>query len=184
MGKKQAPDKDWRLVFKDGGINYKGLHVDVVAGELERIIDRDRVLKPSVIVDEARPDDAPLHHVFEWDDHKAAEEHRRQQARELVRVVKVQYTQREEITIYPKYVNVPNADGVAPGYYPAEDVVKRPDMYQSALHSAGRQLAGLEETFNQLKSLAADRNDERGQQHILLAISAMEAAKQAISVLH
>jgi hypothetical protein len=41
----------------------------------------------SMLVEEARPEDAPLHPAFEWDDAVAAEEHRRNQARYLMRML-------------------------------------------------------------------------------------------------
>lgn len=47
---------------------------------------RGRLEVDDVIAD-ARPDDSPLHSHFEWDDGIAADEYRREQARELIRSV-------------------------------------------------------------------------------------------------
>lgn len=42
-------------------------------------------VRPRQVVDDARPEDAPLHPCFEWDDAVAAELHRDEQARYLIR---------------------------------------------------------------------------------------------------
>jgi hypothetical protein len=49
------------------------------------------VLTAQAVVDAARPLDHPLHQHFEWDDEKAGDSFRKQQARALIRVVKLQY---------------------------------------------------------------------------------------------
>lgn len=46
-------------------------------------------LTPEAVVDDARPEDTPLHAAFEWDDSRAAEEYRKEQARYLIRHVQV-----------------------------------------------------------------------------------------------
>lgn len=50
-------------------------------------------LTPQVVVDAARDESHPLHNRFEWNDTIAAEAHRRSQAAELIRSVKVIYTE-------------------------------------------------------------------------------------------
>lgn len=48
-------------------------------------IEKERGLTPASLVDESRPDDAPLHREFEWDDSVAAEKYREVQASEVIR---------------------------------------------------------------------------------------------------
>ena len=60
-----------------------------VREELERIYNTEGVLTPAAVVDDARPEDAPLHSHFEWDDSVAGEQYRMVQARQLIRSVKV-----------------------------------------------------------------------------------------------
>ena len=47
--------------------------------ELNRIYTKNGALNPADIVDESRPEDAPLHDCFEWRDDVAAEKYREQQ---------------------------------------------------------------------------------------------------------
>lgn len=58
--------------------------------ELQRIIaQRNGVLTPADVVEEARPEGSVLHAHFEWDDSVAAEQYRLVQARDLIRRVTV-----------------------------------------------------------------------------------------------
>lgn len=47
----------------------------------------DRIVTPKMIVDDARPEDSPLHPAFEWRDDVAAEKYREEQARAMVRAL-------------------------------------------------------------------------------------------------
>ena len=56
-----------------------------VAGErLEHLYEKHSKITADIIVDDARDEKAVLHPIFEWNDRKAAEEHRKQQARRLL----------------------------------------------------------------------------------------------------
>ena len=46
-------------------------------------------LTAAAVVDAARPDGAPLHEAFEWDDAIAAEKHRAEQARLILRSIRI-----------------------------------------------------------------------------------------------
>lgn len=53
--------------------------------ELRRIYSENGTLTPQMVVDAARPDEAPLHDRFEWDDSVAGEKYRLVQAGVLIR---------------------------------------------------------------------------------------------------
>lgn len=53
---------------------------------------RDRgLLRPHALVDDARDPSSPGHSYFEWDDAIAGEAHRIEQARRLIRSIRVEY---------------------------------------------------------------------------------------------
>ena len=56
---------------------------------------RNGQLTPQIVVDEARPETAPLHDRFEWDDATAGEAYRRTQAADLIRSVRIVFTDKE-----------------------------------------------------------------------------------------
>ena len=48
-------------------------------------------LKPQQILDAARPKSSPIHEYFTWDDHKAADQQRLQEAAYLLRSIQIEY---------------------------------------------------------------------------------------------
>ncbi len=73
------PDKQTRSLSEDDA--------RVVAGVLDQLVSRDGRVTPESFLDAATPDESPLHRFFEWDDSRAAREHRLHQARQIVRTV-------------------------------------------------------------------------------------------------
>jgi hypothetical protein len=61
----------------------------VVQRELKRIISTDKVLTPERVLEVASERDNPLHRFFQWDNGKAAQAYRLDQARNLIRIVHV-----------------------------------------------------------------------------------------------
>ena len=81
------------MVYKfTSGSRYgcNGFNPQQIGECLDRIRIKHGHLKPEVVVSYAKPDESPLHRVFEWDDAAAAEEYRLIQARTLVRSVVVE----------------------------------------------------------------------------------------------
>jgi hypothetical protein len=76
----------------------------------------DGILRPEDVVMEAASPDHPLHDQFEWSDQNAAHSYRVDQARTLIRSVKVETktTTRTLSTVY--YVRDPNATADQGGY--------------------------------------------------------------------
>ena len=105
--------------------------VGVAVSELNRLIERDGSVTAGVLVDESRPDHAPLHAHFEWRNDVAAELHRQQQARQLIRaVVLVAEPERHEVLPTVRaYVSIHNPDGDKPQsryYKPTLSVLQTP----------------------------------------------------------
>jgi hypothetical protein len=84
-------------------------------------------LTPANVVEAARADDSPLHSRFEWDDSIAAESYRRNQASDLIRKVKVTYT---DSSYRPQEVRaflaVHGEESTSKAYEPTEDVLADP----------------------------------------------------------
>lgn len=77
-----------RYAWKRGAIPVKPA---TAAQELHRIAERDGDVSPAAVVKAATPKGAPLHPAFEWDNKKAAELYREDQARYLMRQLVVVY---------------------------------------------------------------------------------------------
>ena len=79
---------------------------DLAGKALDGILERHGRLTPELVVDESRPEDAPLHPEFEWDDRIAAENWRRNQASYLIRHIAVEVPNRQEPTLVRAFVSV------------------------------------------------------------------------------
>lgn len=66
------------------------LDPNLAGQELFRIRQKYKQLTPEAVVNEARKKDNPLHDYFIWDDRKAAEEFRKEQAREIIRFLRIE----------------------------------------------------------------------------------------------
>ena len=123
-----------------------------VREELERIYNTAGVLTPAAVVDDARPEDAPLHSHFEWDDSVAGEQYRLVQARQLIRSVKVtvQPQPEAEPVQVRAFHNVADEDKPR-RYVPLRVLVDDPE-------SAQRVLARAWDEWLQLKRKYADLN--------------------------
>lgn len=62
--------------------------------EALRAEDPEHCLKPKDVVEAARPEESPIHSHFEWDDTRAAEAHRLNQAGKLIARVEMEITLR------------------------------------------------------------------------------------------
>jgi hypothetical protein len=119
---------------------------EVAAEELERIRDQHGKIEASTVVDLSRPDDAPLHPEFEWDDSRAAEEYRRDQARHMIRSIRV-VRQADEEPIR-QYVNVRTDDGNH--YQAAEVAVRDADVWGRVMAEAAELVAASEARLRDL----------------------------------
>jgi hypothetical protein len=113
------------------------------------------VITPQVVVDESADPEAPLYPCFERDDAIAANEHRKYQARALIRsVVAVREdptTQAERPTI--AYVSVTPA-GESRGYISTARVMNDDDLRQQAIGDALAGLEGWRKRFAHLDELS------------------------------
>lgn len=125
MARRKKQKTEYR--FRDGA-RVVGVTPEAAAGELDRIRTDRGDLTPRAVVDESRPEDAPLHPAFEWDDAKAADEYRLGQARSIIRAV-IEVPEGESPR--PVYCHVTTADGGS--YQPTAVVVRSDDLYAAAL---------------------------------------------------
>jgi hypothetical protein len=84
----------------------------VVGEVLEQIEAARGEITPRAVVEEARPVKSPIHSFFEWDDSKAADKYRDEQARALVACVVVRALDGAESKSAPRaFVSLSSDDG-------------------------------------------------------------------------
>lgn len=119
--------------------------------ELTRIQAEHGCLTPQAVVDESRPDDAPLHPAFEWNDAVAGERYRHIQASDLIKTVEVIKPSVDESKPEPVYVNV---NRNAQRQQSVVEAVKSPEMFQSAFMQACERLIAAERAVERLQEIA------------------------------
>lgn len=103
-------------------------------------------LTPVAVVDSARDPSHPLHVHFEWDDAKAAESFRLEQAREIIRVVRVEDDERE-----PPRAFLSVSEGRAgTSYRTLGDVMDSAELQNIVLAQAERDLVAFQRRYAQL----------------------------------
>lgn len=86
-----------------------------IFGRLQEIAQGGR-LTAKAVVEDARNEDSPLHAEFEWNDAKAAEKFRLEQARTLIQSFKVYIELRDVVIAAPAWVRDPDAESDEQGY--------------------------------------------------------------------
>lgn len=139
------------------GYSFDGITAQAMGDTLAAIAGANagRII-PSVVVEESRPEEAPLHAGFTWDDAVAAEMHREDEARRMIRsyvVVRQDHRGRDVEEIANVSVARPfDADG--PAYMPARQAMEDPDLRARIVAYAQRQLEGWEARYGHLQELA------------------------------
>lgn len=158
------------------GSNTKGVPAQDAGEELARIHAEHGTLRPADVVEESRPDDAVLHPVFEWDDSKAADEHRKWQARMLIRsVVTVAETGKQESA----YAHVQ----ISEGYQPMAVIVETPDMLECAKRELLAKVVSAERSARELLELIDAQGDAAQRRKAKSAHRHVEQANAAVRAL-
>lgn len=122
---------------------------------LQSIYDQRGQLTPALVVDIARPEDHPLHDRFEWNDAVAGEAHRQEQARRLIRSVKIHDNRDPKRPRHIReFVSVQRGDAT-PTYMPTIDAVSDDMTRAIVLQAMERDIAALKRKYSHLKEFAA-----------------------------
>ena len=153
-----------RYTFKDDEpIRIKAAgkaNAQVIGEALEALADKaGGDLKPDAVVEAARSEKHPLHVHFEWDDKLAAEAHRLDQARNIIRIVRVEDEDASGGNVRA-FVSVSEKSGVA--YKPIATVRKSHDLQLALLKAAERDLDAFKTRYRELKDICDLVEQARG----------------------
>ncbi len=154
-------------VYKKTAFVRKGVKAQTAGEELQRINQEHGEITPPLVVDEARPDDSPIHEIFEWDDYVAAEHHREHQARKLIRSIEVV---KPEGNTEPVFIHIHSEQA----YLPTKTVVNDVELFAEAKRSAERRLDEASASLRQLKYIAKTKGK------IEKAIDLVETAREQL----
>jgi hypothetical protein len=131
--------------------------VSRVNAEINRIYERDGMVKPSVLVEESEPVEAPAHEAFEWDNIKAGKEYRLMQARGYIRHAVVTCEGKTS-----EYCHIPASveysESKEGSYKPIHAIVHNKDEYRLALAQLASYLDAAQESYNRLVDAAKHKH--------------------------
>lgn len=152
---------------------------ETVQKKLTEIFERDGCIKASVVVKEAKPKKSPIHDCFEWDDGKAAKQHRLWQGRQLIRLTLIPYEGEEN-----RLVNVPRitvkGESAEGEYLPINAVVKSIGDYERCLNGVLADFHALQRSVDELTEAAGEHG---AVDHITALIKSLNVAENAIRLL-
>lgn len=129
--------------------------------ELDRIREANGgELRPEAVLSEARSESSLLHPCFEWDDSRAAEKYRREQAASLIRSVRVLVVSEDgEKEPARAYIRVLPAGADKPAYLPRAVVAAEPSLLSQAINEAVSDLRHAENRLAEFRALRKELSD-------------------------
>ena len=115
---------------------------EVVGPILEELERSEEGLTAQSLVDFSRPEDAPTHKMFEWDDAVAAEEYRKSQARVIIASIETKYDTTPEP--FKRYFNLRYEE---PEYTSIEVIKDSEEDMTALLELATRELRAFEKKY-------------------------------------
>ena len=137
------------------GFNFK-VPAQVVGETLERLAQSGE-LTSARFLEVSRPEDAPTHNMFEWNDSVAAERYRLQQSTVAINSVEVQIVNEATATVTSQaaFVNViRKAPAQSGSFAPIEVALSDENMRNALLGNALNELKAFRRKYNQLSELA------------------------------
>ena len=125
--------------------------------ELTAIYRKNGELTPQSVVDEARQEGAPLHSRFEWNNDIAGDKYRIVQAQQLIRAVKIEYTDSSgEKKRVRGFFPIRDMDDTTEktGYSPTEDIVQDDMALRILMKQCERDIADLKRKYGHLAEFA------------------------------
>lgn len=125
---------------------------DLIAARLAKIAEENGGnLTPDAVLEDARSKKSPLHDQFEWNDGEAAHKYRLDQARTLIRSVRVEVVTEEKTVSVVRYLRNPEMPNKAQGY---ADVVVIRDSTELARDALRTEFARARALFDRAEALA------------------------------
>ena len=126
-----------------------GINAETAGAVMDNLEQRG-ALTAKNLVDESRPAEAPLHGEFEWDDVKAAEEYRLQQARHIINCLLIEDDAQQETV--RAFFNLAES---APEYRSIRTIMADETQSEALLQVALHELQAFERKYVQISKFRA-----------------------------
>jgi len=135
----------WKTpIFSQVSPQTAGEHIE----ELDRLHGE---VTPKILLDDSRPEDAPLHPCYEWDDGKAAEKYRLHQSKMIIGNLVIVRTEQEDLPPEPvrAFVSVNTGNDKA-SYRPTMIALSNSETKEKVIENALRELRMFEKKYRGL----------------------------------
>jgi len=122
---------------------------------ITEIYEQENKVTPDLLVEYSRPEDAPLHNRFEWDDTLAGHQYRKVQARHIINTVKIEIPNQTEAEVTPAMVSVVDENNDR-AYIPTVVAMLDVNMREFVLSEAMHHLNGARERYQSLADISTD----------------------------
>lgn len=130
-----------------------------VRKELERLDSlRGGKITADEVVAAARKADSPLHNEFEWDDKKAGHQYRLDQARALIRTIRVEHRVEERIVKAVVYVRDPDVEPNEQGYVRLATLVGDQERQRRLVRQELERISGSMKRLAEIKEVLQFRD--------------------------
>lgn len=167
---------DWRP-----GTRIAGIDAQVAGERLATLAQKYGRVTPDLVVNDARPEDAPLHGAFTWDDGEAADKYRRHEARQLIGAVVVFRVAEEQPTAPIKttraFVNLEEPTTHDRMYMPIAAVLSDKHRRRILLGQAYKDYKMWEAKYHELAELA--EIFATAERVLTLVVAELEATEEA-----
>lgn len=149
--------------------------------EITQIIEKQGEITATELVRHATRETSALHGQFEWDDTEAAHQYRLNQARNILRRVRLIIEETEQKLVHVPAINHPKSEG---SYKPIEAVVRIESDFEAAMRAALANLKSAERAVAELRAAASESKDSDRLTALGVALQAMSTAREALQTLH
>lgn len=160
-----------------------GVSAETVVAEFERIDVECGGITPKTVLDESRPDEAPLHPVFNWNDPDAAELWRLHQATNLVRCVHVfdEESGEDRGSAFVRVTVTDDENNPQSVYKSVGVVVTNESLFCSALNGLLAKVAGAKRAVSDLHRAAHESGNVKNERLLAKAMRSFEQAENHLS---
>jgi len=123
------------------------ISAQIVGEEFEHIKNRYGKLKPEFIIESAIKKTSPIHSFFKWDDKKAAEQYRLQQASQLINSIRIVVKIKGKKISTPAFLNIKIDNDTNKFYEDINTVIRDPISKEYITEKARNQLKGWAEKY-------------------------------------
>lgn len=153
---------------------------------VQKLYDERKSVKPSDLVEAAKPKSSPAHNGFTWDNAKAAHQYRLVEARNWIRIVVVKPSEEEtaERMVHVPIVVQAQDDSREGEYKPVSIVAEQPDEYMRARAEVLQRGRALAIALAELDEAAAKRGKTDMSAVIAQISRGLDLFEKAIETMH